>query len=149
MSNMQIKPINHDDILWRKTIDYAKNCSWKVGAFLAEKMENNAFLGWEKVFAALDGEDIAGYCTLTQNDCIPNVEYTPYIGFIFVGEQYRGKRLSEKMILFAMDYSKKLNFNKVYIVSDHINLYEKYGFAKIDEKEVNGIGMQKVYMRII
>jgi predicted GNAT family N-acyltransferase len=112
-------------------------------------MENNAFSGWEKVFAALDGDNIAGYCTLAQNDCISNVEYTPYIGFIFVGEQYRGKRLSEKMILFAMDYSKKLNFNNVYIVSDHINLYEKYGFAKIDEKEVNGMGMQKVYVKMV
>ena len=146
---MQIKPINRDDILWRKTIDYAKNCSWKAGTFLAEKMENNAFSGWEKVFAALDGDNIAGYCTFIQKDCISNVEYTPYIGFIFVGEQYRGKRLSEKMISFAMDYSKKLNFNNVYIVSDHINLYEKYGFAKIDEREVSGMGIQKVYVKMV
>jgi N-acetylglutamate synthase-like GNAT family acetyltransferase len=35
----------------------------------------------------------------------------------------------------VIEYAKELNFNEIYIVSDHINLYEKYGFTKIDEKK--------------
>jgi N-acetylglutamate synthase-like GNAT family acetyltransferase len=146
---MEIKSIIYGDDLWQKTIDYAKNCTWKAGPFLAKKMIKNEFLDWERVFVAIDNKNIAGYCTFAKKDCIPDVEYTPYIGFIFVGEKYRGKRLSERMILYIMDYAKKLNLKKVYIVSDHINLYEKYGFIKIDEKEVNGMGMEKIYMKLI
>ena len=146
---MEIKSIINDNVLWQKTMDYAKNCSWRAGAFLAEKMKNNSFLGSENVFVALEDKNIAGYCTFSHKDCVPDVEYTPYIGFIFVGEEYRGKRLSEQMILYVMDYAKKLKYNKIYIVSDHINLYEKYGFEKIDEKEVKGMGIEKIYMKII
>lgn len=43
---------------------------------------------------------------------------------MFVGEEYRGNRLSQKTI----------GFDKVYMVSDCENLYEKYGFHVIDRK---------------
>ena len=58
----------------------------------------------------------------------------PYIGFMFVDELYRGNRLSQQLICYAMDYLKNVGFDKVYIVSDHVNLYEKYGFVIIDRK---------------
>jgi ribosomal protein S18 acetylase RimI-like enzyme len=146
---MEIKQILPNDELWQKAIDYGKNCSWKAGAFFAKQMEQNIFTEWERVFVAIDDNNIAGYCAFVKNDCIPDVKYTPYISFIFVGEQYRGNRLSEKMILTVMEYAKKLKFNEVYIVSDHINLYEKYGFIKIDEKKDYWNRDEKIYRRKI
>jgi len=146
---MEIKPVFSNEILWQKTIEYSKNCSWSAGPKLAKIMENNGFTEWERVFIAIDNENIIGYCTFTKKDCIPNVEYTPYIGFIFVDEQYRGNRISEKMILTVIEYAKSIQFGEIFIVSDHINLYEKYGFIKIDEKEVNGMGLEKIYKRVI
>lgn len=132
---MQIESLNSSDKLWQVVAEYALNCSWKAGTTLAKQMKEFHFSDWERVFAALDGDRIAGYCTLAKTDCIPDVSYTPYIGFVFVGEQYRGDRLSEKLILSALAYAKELEFDKVYLVSDHVNLYEKYGFKKVDEKE--------------
>ena len=38
------------------------------------------------------------------------------------------------MIRYALKYARGLGFDRVYLVSDHENLYEKYGFVKIDEK---------------
>lgn len=37
----------------------------------AEQMKQNQFLDWERVFTACVGEKIAGYCTLTAKDEIP------------------------------------------------------------------------------
>jgi len=146
---MEIKAIFQTDKLWKKLIDYGKNCSWKAGPYFAKQMEENIFTEWERVFAAIDGNNIAGYCTFVKNDCIPDVKYTPYISCIFVGEQYRGQRLSEKMILSVIEYAKKLKFNEVYIVSNHINLYEKYGFTKIDERKDYWNNDEKIYRRTI
>ena len=131
---MTIQPLVFGDALWEPLAEYAQNCSWKAGAYLAKQMSANAFTDWERVFVALEGSNIAGYCTLAKTDCIPNVPYTPYIGFMFVGEAYRGHRLSEKLIRFALQYARTLNFEKVYLVSDHVNLYEKYGFVEIDKQ---------------
>lgn len=131
---MDIKAIKYGDDLWRHVIDYAKDCSWSAGIFLAKQMKENGFTDWERVFVATDGLQICGYCTLAKTDCIPDVEYTPYIGYMFVGEEYRGYRLSERLIKKALEHAKTIEFEKVYLVSDHINLYEKYGFVKVDEK---------------
>ena len=95
---MEIKTTKHCDDFWELAINYAKDCSWIAGPILAKQMRENKFQDWERVFIATGGLKIFGYCTFTKIDCIPDVAYTPYIGFLFVGEEYRGHRLSEKLI---------------------------------------------------
>ena len=136
---MEIKEIQQGDKLWTQVIEYARNCSWRAGAFLAKNMEKNLFPNWERVLVALEGTDIAGYCTVQEKDCISDVEYSPYICFLFVGERYRGEHLSQKLIMHALDYLKHLGYSKAYLVSSEIGLYEKYGFTKIaDKKDIWG-----------
>lgn len=132
---LQIKALQNTVTQWKQVCAYAASCSWKAGPFLARDMADNLFTGWERVFAAFDQGEIAGYCTLARKDCIPDVPYSPYIGYMFVGEKYRGRRLSQKLIQSAMSYARDLGFPKVYLVSGEKGLYEKYGFAKIEEKE--------------
>jgi predicted GNAT family N-acyltransferase len=74
------------------------------------------------------------------------VAYTPYIGFVFVGENFRGNRISEKLCKSAMDYAKSLGFDNVYLVSGEVNLYEKYGFIKIEEKLSNWGAVQSIFV---
>jgi len=136
---LEIKEIQQGDKLWTQVIEYAKNCSWRAGAVLAKNMEKNLFSDWERVLVALDGTDIVGYCTVQKKDCIPDVEYSPYICFLFVGESYRGRRLSQELIIHALEYFKYLGCSKAYLVSGEIGLYEKYGFSKIaDKKDIWG-----------
>ncbi|MCM1268309.1 MAG: GNAT family N-acetyltransferase [Bacteroidales bacterium] len=142
---MQMKSITPSDALWNQVSDYAKSCSWRAGSSLAEAMDNRLFTEWERVIVALENEKICGYCTVAKTDCIPGVSYTPYIGYLFVGEEYRGHRLSQKLIRYAMDYLRSLGFDSVYLVSDHENLYEKYGFAVIDRKRAPWGSIEKIY----
>lgn len=121
------------DPLWKKVIWYANDCPWQAGPLLAQKMIENDFSDWEKVFVAIEGEKIVWFCTFTKEGWISNCEYAPYVGFMFVDEGYRGKRLSERLIDSVEDYAKTLDFKNLYIVSDLRWLYEKYGFNKIDE----------------
>ena len=139
--------ITSSDELCCKVRDKAENCSWKAGKALANTMDNNALQDWERVIVALDNEKICGYCTVAKTDCIPNVPYTPYIGFMFVDEAYRGNRLSQQIISYAMGYLKSVDFDKVYLVSDHENLYEKYGFRVIDRKIAPWGSEEKIYVQ--
>ncbi len=121
---------------WNETISLAAKCSWKAGSYLAEKMKNNEFAEWERVFvASVDGK-VVGFCTLVEKDELPaKYEFTPFIGFLFVDEQYRGKRLSELMLKSAISYAQALGYEKIYIMSGEIGLYEKYGFEKLGNYE--------------
>ena len=107
-------------------------------------MENDFFLDQERVIVALNCKEICGYCTVSKIDCIPNVPYSPYIGYVFVGEAHRGNRLSEKLVEFSIDQLRRLGFDKVYI---HDNLYEKYGFEVVDQKQAPWGSIEKIYVR--
>ena len=145
---MEIKTLTyHDKHLWYKVAMYAKNCSWETtGKHLSNRMKNNGFSDWERVFVALENNTITGFCALSKTSSIPDVTYTPYIGFVFVGAQYRGNRISEKLCTSAVKYAKTIGFDKVYLYSDLVNFYEKYGFIKIDEKLAPWGVTQSIYM---
>ena len=57
--------------------------------------------------------------------------------------------ISQKLISFAISYLQTLKFHQVYLVSDHENLYEKYGFKVIDTKTAPWGEIEKIYMREI
>lgn len=153
MSNevtFEIKSLTFNDELWEQVSQYARNCSWGVGEVLSNQMNNHVFSDWERVFVALVDNQIAGYCTLQKTDCIPNVPYTPYVSAVFVGEPFRGNRISEKLCLYAICYAKSLGFDRVHLVSNHVNLYEKYGFVKIDAKPApwNPSDIETIFMHL-
>ena len=132
---MIIEALAVTDPRWEAVASYAAACSWRAGPVLAQSMRSKSFRDWERVFAAWTDEgDIAGYCTLAERDCLPDAPYSPYIGMVFVGEPFRGHRLSEQMLQAASDYAASLGFSRVFLVSDHVGLYEKYGFLKVDER---------------
>jgi len=144
---MELIALSCEHEMWKQVSEYAKACSWRAGKKLSQLMNNNCLSDYERVFVALENGDILGYCTLLKTDCIPDVTYTPYIGFVFVGESHRGKRISEKLCTSASQYAKLMGFEKVYLVSGEVNLYEKYGFTKIDEKLSDWGVMQSIFER--
>lgn len=146
---MDILSITSSDDRWEKVSQYAQNCSWRAGRSLSQKMSDHVFTGQERVIVALDGDDIAGYCTVTKSEYIPDLPYTPYIGYIFVDETYRGQRLSQKLIAYGISYLQAQGYQQIYLVSDHEGLYEKYGFKVIDRKMSPEGTLQKIYMRAI
>lgn len=144
---MRFEIMSPGHALWNRVRDYAANCSWGAGKALAEMMDTGKFTDWERVLTAVNGDQIRGFCTLTKTDCIPDVPYTPYIGFLFVDGAYRGNRLSLRLIEAGMAYLKTQGFSEVYLTSDHENLYEKYGFQVIDRKMAYWGGMEKIYRK--
>jgi len=133
---MEISIMTFGHPLWEKTIAFAEQCSWRAGAFLAGKMRDNEFSDIERVIAASEGDDIVAFCTFSEKDELPDdSEYTPFIGFVFVDENYRGERISEKMINEACKYAQDSGYEVVYIMSGEQGFYEKYGFEKIGEFE--------------
>ena len=142
---MIIEPVTYTDALWDEVKRYAAACSWRAGKSLAQEMQNHAFSDWERVFVLHENGNIYGYCTVAKKDCIPDLTYTPYIGYLFVDEKKRGHRIGQKLILAAMDYLRNVGFHEVYLVSDYENLYEKYGFSVICRAAAPWGAVEKIY----
>lgn len=124
----EFRLIDDRDDLWERTAEYAAGCPWRAGASLAEKMRRHVFHDWERVIVILENEKIRGFCTVTENDNMPDLTWTPFIGYVFVDPECRGKRYSEKMLRCAEEYMRQLGFAEVHVMSDHEGLYEKFGY---------------------
>ena len=97
-------------------------------------MRSGKFTDIERVIVACEGDEIIGFCTLSEKDELPDkYDYTPFIGFVFVDEKARGKRISGKLIDTASEYALSTGYECVYILSGEVGLYEKYGFKKIGD----------------
>lgn len=118
-------------------IDKTRACDWSAARFLADLLDKNTFhklLGDGSLFIMSDGEKLVAFCTLTQKDCINDDTLFPWIGFVFTSPEYRGRRYSEKLIKYACGKAQEQGFENVYIATDHIGLYEKYGFTYMESR---------------
>ena len=92
---METYLIDKEHPMWDKTLELAISCSWNAGSFLAARMKENDLQEWERIVIAVEGDEIAGFCALLEKDELPDeYSYSPFIGFIFVDEKYRGRRIS-------------------------------------------------------
>jgi len=144
---MEIRQVLRGDEYWGRLIDFAKKSSWEEGPGIAKYWEEHKFLSWEGIFAAVEGGEIAGHCSLNESDSVCGVEYTPYVQAIFVDERFRGGRLSQKLISRAMRYAVTQGFAKVYIVSALENLFEKFGFIKIGAANDSGGAPRNIFVQ--
>lgn len=116
-----------------RVLKYVENCGWGVKPFFQEQLEIGISLKGKipQSFVMLKREEIIGFYQFIKNEPIRNRDLTPWIATLFIDKKYRGQRLSEKLISHGRRYAHKLGYNKVYISTDHIQLYEKMGFREI------------------
>ncbi|MBP1537560.1 MAG: GNAT family N-acetyltransferase [Ruminococcus sp.] len=133
---MELCVLDSTDEKWGSVAEFADNCSWAAGRTLARLMRTGSFKAWERVVAAFENGTPAGFCTLTEKDELEaKYPHTPLIGFMFVEKQYRGRRLSQRLIEKAAQYAALCGYGKVYLMSGEKGLYEKYGFEYIGDFE--------------
>ncbi|MBQ8787591.1 MAG: GNAT family N-acetyltransferase [Oscillospiraceae bacterium] len=121
----------------RSWIDKIRVCEWSAAKFLADLLEQNTFhksLGNGSLFIMADGEKLVSFCTLTHRDCIKDDNLFPWIGFVFTAPDYREKRYSSEVIEAACSRASRQGFDKVYLATDHVGLYEKYGFIYMESR---------------
>ena len=116
-------------LLWEKVCAFAEKCSWDAGPVPARKMRENAFESNERVLAAVCGEEIAGFAAFSNRDELsPEYPFPPFVGFVFVDEKFRGRRLLEKPVNRGCEIAHGQGFTKICLLSGEKGLYEKYGF---------------------
>ena len=125
---LEIKKVDKDTELADKLIHFVENFSWEdVKEHMLELLRAWVFTDWETPFVAIIDGQIVGMASIMKTDYYPLPEIYPWVSSIFVAEDYRGCRISEKLIDFANEYAKEHGFAKTYIPSEHNGLYEKFG----------------------
>ena len=66
-----------------------------------------------------------------------------------MGEAHRSQGVCGLLIEAAIRYAREQGFNRVYIPSDMLGFYERYGFARIDELTNYGGDVDHIFTRDI
>ena len=105
---------------------------WGAGNFLKELLETGKLketVGENaEVLLLSEGEELVSFCTFADFDDIQPTELTPWIGFVFTFPKFRGNRHAGKLLAYAEKLAKKKGFEKIHISTNHVGLYEKYGY---------------------
>ena len=108
------------------------NSDWGAGQYLAYLLKENKFfeLVGEKsrILMLLDGENLVSFCTLAEKDDVQPTDLAPWIGWIYTFPTYRGKRMAGKLLEHAENLAKQDGATHTHISTNHIGLYEKYGY---------------------
>ncbi len=143
-----IKKVYKNTPLADSLVSFVKNSSWQeVKNHMVELLTEWEFTGWETPFAAMADGQIVGMALIMKTDYYPMPQIYPWISGIFVSENWRGHRISEKLIDFANEYAKECGFSKTYIPSEHVGLYEKYGYRYLKDIVNYGGGTDRLYAK--
>ncbi|HRU98278.1 MAG TPA: GNAT family N-acetyltransferase [Ruminococcus sp.] len=150
MKDIVIRKVDKDTELSVQLIDFVRNFSWdEVREHTLHVLENWELSDWETPFAAISEGRIIGMVTVMKTDYYPLPEIYPWISTLFVSEEYRGKRISQKLIEAAEEYARASGFEKTYIPTEFVGLYEKNGYSYVRDIENYGGGVDRLYAKEI
>ena len=148
MEPILIRKVDEASALREELLDFVRGFSWEeVKDHTLRALQNWTFEEWETPFAALSDGRIVGMVTLMKTDYYPLPEIFPWVSTLFVTEAYRGRRISEQLVDFANAYARELGFTRSYIPSEHVSLYEKYGYTYIKDIVNYGGGVDRLYAK--
>ena len=131
-------------------LEFVKSFSWEeVKDHTVRVIKEWEFEEWETPFVAMADGRIVGMVTLMKTDYYPLPEIYPWVSTLFVSEEYRGNRISKRLIDVANEYANSLGFDTTYIPSEHTGLYEKYGYSYLKDITNYGGGTDRLYAKEI
>mgnify|MGYP002738905531 FL=1 len=79
-------------------------------------------------YLCLDGDKIIAGMGVIENDFHDRKDLTPNVCAVYTEEQYRGKGIAGELLKFVVADNKAKGISPLYLVTDHKNFYERYGW---------------------
>lgn len=81
--------------------------------------------GW---YLCLDGNKIVGGLGVIENDFHDRKDLTPNVCAVFTDEKYRSQGIAGYLLNMVVGDLKAKGISPIYLLTDHIGFYEKYGW---------------------
>lgn len=91
--------------------------------------------------------EIAGCTGLVTNDFISRMDLWPWACALYVGERWRGHAYGRLLLDRAAEDARRAGFPRLYLATDHVGLYEKWGFRHIGQGYYPWGGVSRIYGR--
>ena len=128
-----------------------KRGDWGAAVFLYELLSKGTFFDAagkkSKVLLLTDGDELISFCTYAEKDDIQPTELAPWMGFVYTFPEHRGHHYVGLLMEEVERLAIKEGVSEVYISTNHIGLYEKYGCEfKAEMHDMSG-ELSRVYVK--
>ena len=79
-------------------------------------------------YLCLNGNQIVGGMGVIENDFHDRKDLVPNVCAVFTDEKYRNQGIAGNLLNMVVDDMKSKGISPIYLVTDHIGFYEKYGW---------------------
>ncbi len=134
-------------------INEIERSDWRAGAFLGRLLRNDEFFDAvgkdSRILLLSEGDELISYCTFAEKDDIQPTDLTPWVGFVYTFPEHRGHRYAGLLFDEVERLSKERQVTEVYLSTNHIGLYEKYGWEFFDMMDDMDGEPSRVYVKRI
>ena len=88
-------------------------------------LEQETEYGW---YLCMDGERIVGGMGVIENDFHDRKDLAPNVCAVYTEPDYRGKGIAGRLLDMVVRDLRTKGITPVYLVTDHIGFYERYGW---------------------
>ena len=88
-------------------------------------LQNKTEYGW---YFCIDGNQIIDGMGVIENDFHDRKDLTPNVCAVYTDEKYRCQGIAGNLLNMVVDDMKSKGVSPIYLVTDHIGFYEKYGW---------------------
>lgn len=79
-------------------------------------------------YVAAEGDKIIGGLGVIENDFHNRKDLSPNVCAVYVEDEYRCQGIAGKLLNFVCEDMKSKGIKTLYLVTDHISFYERYGW---------------------
>ena len=88
-------------------------------------LNNETEYGW---YLCIDGDSIVGGMGVIENDFHDRKDLSPNICAVYTEKAYRSKGIAGNLLNIVVNDLKEKGITPVYLVTDHTDFYERYGW---------------------
>ena len=121
--------------------DYVRLCSLEWGSPKSDdevKEKVSSILSGDKVISVLglvDDDTLIGFISLFKYDGDERRDLSPWYATMYVKSEFRGKGYSKLLNDAIIEEARNLGYSKIYLKTDLVNYYEKFGAKYIEDLE--------------
>lgn len=108
-----------------------------------------AYLNGDTEYAwalCLDGEEIVGGLGVIENDFHDRPDLAPNVCAVYTEPAFRGRGVAGRLLDFIVGEMREKGVSPLYLVTDHVGFYERYGWEYLCQAHEDGGGATRVYI---